>query len=340
MKQRLLWLVGQDHMPPGLWPIEWLAFTYSSTTVLLMLVFWPGMDHPWEMLAERIYILCGTVFMWGIYKLWPRRLTTFARITLQMALLSYWYPDTYEFNRTLPNMDHFFAHCDAVIFKCQPSLEFSRLCPWPWFSEALNMGYFSYYILIAAVMIFFFLCRNSRYEKAAFVVMCSFFIHYLIYISLPVAGPQYYFQAVSTEAIRNGIFPRLGYYCCFHRDMQPAPGYADALFYKLVCHAQDLGERPTAAFPSSHIGITLILLYLVYPQSRRFFLVLLPFALLLMMATVYIQAHYLVDALAGVLTSYPVFRISSWIYSRIISAKSALTEYDDAPEEAGTSITE
>ena len=35
------------------------------------------------------------------------------------------------------------------------------------------------------------------------------------------------------------------------------------------------------------------------------------------MATVYIQAHYLVDAIAGVLTAYPVYRLSRWIFRKV-----------------------
>lgn len=212
MRISVQWLTGNDNKPKGLWPIEWLAITYSILTTLAMFVLWPDMDHPRDMLADRLYIFLGTILLWRIYLFWPRRLMTFIRITAQMALLSYWYPDTYEFNRTFPNLDHIFARWDAVLFSCQPSLEFSRLCPWPWFSEAVNMGYFSYYPMIVAVMVFFFLCRNNHYEKASFTVMCSFFIFYLIYIFLPVAGPQFYFQAVSPESVENGIFPSLGTY--------------------------------------------------------------------------------------------------------------------------------
>ena len=155
MRISVQWLTGNDNKPKGLWPIEWLAITYSILTTLAMFVLWPDMDHPRDMLADRLYIFLGTILLWRIYLFWPRRLMTFIRITAQMALLSYWYPDTYEFNRTFPNLDHIFARWDAVLFSCQPSLEFSRLCPWPWFSEAVNMGYFSYatiYFIVPTVL--------------------------------------------------------------------------------------------------------------------------------------------------------------------------------------------
>lgn len=302
-------------MGNGLWPIEWLALAYSVLTAGFMAVLWCRMDNPAEMLVDRGLIILLTLALWGGYCLWPSRLMAFIRISMQMSLLGYWYPETYSFNSVRPNLDHVFARWDAVLFGCQPSLEFSRLCPWSWFSEAVNMGYFSYYPMILAVMVFFFLFRYKAYEKASFIVMCSFFIFYLVYIFLPVAGPQFYFWAVGPQTIENGVYPALGTYFSVHTDMMAAPGDVSGLFYRLVRQAQEMGERPTAAFPSSHIGITFILLYLVYPEKRRFFLVLCPFAFLLTLATVYIQAHYLVDAIAGVLTSVPVYYISRWLYS-------------------------
>ena len=322
MTKPLRWLAGADTRPKGLWPIEWLCLGYGMLTMLLMFVVWPDMEQPWHKVLARFCILAGTLLMWRVYLLWPCRLMTFVRITAQMSLLGYWYPDTYEINRTFSNLDHLFAKLEATLFGCQPSLEFSRLCPWPWFSELANMGYFSYYPMIVAVMVFFFTARNKLYERASFTVMCSFFIFYFIYICLPVAGPQFYFQAVSVETIEAGIFPSIGTYFDRCTDMLPAPGYADGIFNHLVEWAQESGERPTAAFPSSHIGITLILLYLTYPQSRRLFYALLPFAILLMLATVYIQAHYLVDAIAGILAAYPVLCLSRWIYEQTFAPAS------------------
>lgn len=307
-------LVARDDTPKGLWPIEWLVLTYGALTTVIMCFLWDKMAHPTEMLAHRILIVASTLFIWRIYRFFPVRLMTFVRITVQMSLLSFWYPDTYEFNSVLPNLDHVFAHWDQSLWGCQPSITFHELCPWAWFSEALNMGYFAYYPMIIVVMVYFFLCRKALYERASFIVMCSFFIYYLIYILLPVAGPQFYFCAIDQAQIDAGTFPQIGTYFSTHTNILPAPGYSDGLFYHLVHLAQEAGERPTAAFPSSHIGITFILLYLTYPQSKKLFFCLLPFAMLLSLATVYIQAHYLVDAIAGVVSSVFVFILSRFIY--------------------------
>jgi len=311
-----------DERRRGLLAIEKLGLGWLLFTTLLIGVLWSRMNNPVGMLADRLQIVAGTLFLWGVYALYPCRLLLFVRVTAQMALLSYWYPDTYEFNRLFPNLDHLFAAWEQQCFGGQPSLWFSRLCPGAWFSESLNLGYFAYYPMIVVVMVFYFLYRFARYEEASFIVMCSFFIYYFVYIFVPVAGPQFYFQAIGTEAAEAGRFVELGTYFSRHTDMLPAPGDTEGVFYGLVRGAQEAGERPTAAFPSSHIGISGILLILAFSASRRLGWGLFPFFVLLCGATVYIQAHYLLDALAGLLSVVPVFLLSRWFYRRFFVSSS------------------
>ena len=76
-------------------------------------------------------------------------------------------------------------------------------------------------------------------------------------------------------------------------------------FYNLVEDAKAAGERPTAAFPSSHVGISTICMFLVWhTRNYKLLMVLAPFYFFLCCATVYIQAHYLIDAIAGVIRHF------------------------------------
>lgn len=83
----------------GLMTLEWVMLAYMALTTLLMFFMYTKLQNPESMLWGRVRILFITIAMWGVYRLVPCRLTTFARIVVQMALLSWWYPDTYEFNR-------------------------------------------------------------------------------------------------------------------------------------------------------------------------------------------------------------------------------------------------
>ena len=77
-----------------------------------------------------------------------------------------------------------------------------------------------------------------------------------IYIFVPVAGPQFYFPAIGGDNVAQGIFPAIGDYFNHNQELLPGPGYEHGFFYNLVESSQQVGERPTAAFPSSHVGMS------------------------------------------------------------------------------------
>ena len=97
----------------------------------------------------------------------PCRITKMVRIIAQMALLAWWYPDTYEINRMFPNLDHIFAGWEQDLFGCQPALLFAKALPWAVVSELMSMGYFMYYPMIALVSFYYFFCRYYEAERAA-----------------------------------------------------------------------------------------------------------------------------------------------------------------------------
>ena len=83
--------------------------------------------------------------------------------------------------------------------------------------------------------------------------------------------------------------------------------------------AHQSGERPTAAFPSSHVSICLTLLLLAWhSRCKPLFYTLIPFAVLLFFSTVYIKAHYAVDALAGLLSGLAVYALFFRLSRRMV----------------------
>lgn len=302
-------LFAKDNNPrKGLLPLEWVMIAYLVATLLIVMFTYTKAANPDAMIWGRVRIAFTTAAMWAVYRMLPCRLTLFARITVQLALLSWWYPDTYEINRMLPNLDHVFASWEQSIFGCQPALLFSEKMPWPVVSELMDMGYASYYPMIFVVVLFYFLCRYDEYERAAFVVLTAFFIYYVVFIAVPVTGPTFYYKAVGLADIRNGVFPAVHDYFNYCRDCLPSPGYQDGFFYHMVESAKAAGERPTAAFPSSHVGVSTVLMLLAWHTgNRRLLYILLPFYFFLCLATVYIQAHYAIDAIAGLISGVIIY---------------------------------
>ena len=121
----------------GLFAVEKISLIYNLLTTILILFMFPRMDHPWRMLSDRALIAAMTFALMYLYRLAPCRFSAFIRIAVQMALLSYWYPDTFEFNRLLPNLDHVFASAEQFIFGFQPSVTFCEKLPMMWISTQL-----------------------------------------------------------------------------------------------------------------------------------------------------------------------------------------------------------
>ena len=338
-------------------PVEKVAAVYCALTCVLMLIMMPRLVDPVGMAVMRVEWLAMTLFLAFAQRFTARffaspdrervgvglhsSIFTFIRVSAQMAWLAVWYPDTYEFNRSFNNLDHLFAAADQSLFGCQPSLEFSQALPSAFWSEAFNLGYWSYFPMIGLLLVTIFILESrkpstinpqpstlnrppwgttggsSLFISVAATILTAFFLYYVIYIFLPVVGPQFYFQAVGIEEIRQGHFPVLGTYFSSHTEMLPPPGWADGLFSRLVAMAHEAGERPTAAFPSSHIGISTLLLLLARRHAPKLLYVLVPLWALLCCATVYIQAHYVVDAIAGLISAPLALWAASGLVKRL-----------------------
>ncbi|MDR1170124.1 MAG: phosphatase PAP2 family protein [Prevotellaceae bacterium] len=282
---------------------ELLTFTYIFiTTVYLLLSFGDNDAHKqiYSLLSYRIIFSIALFLITLISEKYKNKITGFIRYVFPFSLISYWYPETYSIGYNFgcdlpksiisPNLDSFFSHLDTVIFGCSPSIEFSKTFPQAFISEIMYFGYFAYYLIFLFIFIYFYFVKPDMAEKAMFYCLCSFFIFYIIFILVPVAGPQFYYS-----------FP----------DNQVPEGY---FFSWLMRSIQDLGEKPTGAFPSSHVGLTIIAMILLYKNARKYFYAILPVAITLVVATIYIKAHYLIDAVTAFIVTPFILLLSKQIF--------------------------
>lgn len=279
-------------------------------------------NHPVIPLFQmRIAVTLAIFLLACLNSFFDLKLIRFARFLLVGVLLSYWYPETFDINRYLPNYDHLLSHWEQAIFSCQPSVIFQQKFPQNWISELMNMGYFSYYFLIVGTSLFFFVKNRHYFEKFFFKIMFAFFVFYLVYILFPTSGPQFYFSVIGDNNVAAGIFPSIGDYYNLH-DVRLLPEASSGIFKQMVELTQELGERPTAAFPSSHVGIsTLIMLMVFRKREYSHGAVLMPFYLFLVMSTVYIQAHFLIDSIAGLVSAYVLDIVSSKAYDFFVISR-------------------
>ena len=303
----------------GLLAVEWVVLGYMLLTTLIILFTYTKAINPESMLWGRFRILVIIAALWAVYRLVPCRFTLFCRIGVHLALLSWWYPDTYEINRVLPNLDPIFATWEQQLFGCQPALLFYEAVLSVFFSELMLMGYASYYPMIGVVALYYFFRRYQDFERITFIILASFFIYYVIFVALPVTGPQYYYHAAGLDNIVKGVFPDIGNYFATHQDKLPIPGSPNGFFHQLMEAAHETGERPTAAFPSSHVGVTIILALLAWRTRSKGLITLTVVGLILMnFATVYLRAHYVIDIFAGWVSALTIYAVLNFLARKFV----------------------
>ncbi len=300
----------------GLWSIEILTLIYMLYTFILIGIYWKGLADPMGMVVTRLLMVGAMGVMYALYRWYPCRALRILRVCPPLLGLIAWYPETYDFCSQLPYLDHVFAGIDQTLFGCQPALVFHKVVNSAFWSEAFCMGYYAYYYMMGATLIFYLLCRYPEANKAGFIFLGSFFLFYVIFEFLPVAGPQFYFKAVGEETADTGVFPAVGYYFQTHTEMLTFD--VKGVFGQLVLGAQEIGERPTAAFPSSHVGMSTVTMLLAWKAHNKWlFWVMMPLYLFLCCGTVYIMAHYLIDSICGFFVAIVFFGLTSWLYEKL-----------------------
>ncbi len=213
------------------------------------------------------------------------------------ALLPFLYTETSWLNQWNPVFyDSMVATWDQYLFGFQPAVMFSEVLSQAWFNELMCLSYIFYYLLSFGLPLMAWRLKPDFYAKTVYFQILGFLIYYFVFLFFPVAGPQFYFPYPENTLASAGIFNAV---------------------LQAIHH---FGEGPTGAFPSSHVGIALVNLMLIFQISKRFFGWILIPTLMLMASTVYIKAHYAVDVVAGLLSGILIYWLVNLFIKNIIQS--------------------
>lgn len=174
--------------------------------------------------------------------------------------------------------DDLLIRLDYTIFNVHPTVALEKITM-PVITEILQLAYTSYYFLpIILGVALKIKGKSSEFDRTLFLIILCFFLSYVGYIFVPAVGPRYTISHLQNIEL-HGIFLR------------------DSINNIL----NNLEGIKMDAFPSGHTAITLVVLYLSYKFHRLLFWIFLPFVMGLLISTVYLHYHYVVDVLAGVL---------------------------------------
>jgi len=273
-------------------PTDIVLFAYLALTTTYLIIFHNSASDFWQVMGARFVIVLVMSQIIYLHKITHSPWIKDLHILIPLFLTAYLYGETHSFNHLIisENIDPYFMHLDQWIFGVQPSLEFSAKFNSHFFGELMYLGYISYYFQMIILAIYVLIKQKTELDKTVFLIFTSFLIYYLVFSFIPVVGPQFYFTGTDAIPPHSGILS------------------------EFMMHINHNFEKPTGAFPSSHVGMTIIFSYLASKFSKKVFLIFLPFSLLILFATVYIKAHYAVDVIAGILSAPVVYWLSSKLY--------------------------
>lgn len=206
----------------------------------------------------------------------------------------------------IPDIDILLIKIDHDIFGVNPTQWIYRFAN-PLLTEILEIVYFLYYLVIIAYGLELYLWKRfEEFKYAMFVILVGFFLCYIVYMIFPAAGPRFYlhnFQSINTEL--PGVFVT-----GWLRDILNVGESIPAN----VSNPGDYVQRD--AMPSAHAVIAILLAYLSRKIKSRSFYFYLPYCILMIVSTIYLRYHYVIDIIAGLLFAVITIGICNFVYSK------------------------
>ncbi len=175
-----------------------------------------------------------------------------------------------------PDIDPQLIRIDFLLFGVHPTVWIERWIV-PWFTAVLSVAYLSYFFLPARLVHTLYVKNPRRdFHLAVFVLLLGWYLSFCGNILFPAIGPRYTLAQLQSVPL-NGSF-----------------------ITDFVRHFINFAENNKQdCMPSGHTAIALIVLFLSYRYARLLFYLFCPVVGALILSTVYLRYHYVIDLFAG-----------------------------------------
>jgi membrane-associated phospholipid phosphatase len=247
---------------------------------------------------QRVFAVVVVVFL-SLLVVKYRPSWTFLRDTLPFAYCLAIYTnlhDTIHFVNPHDIHDKLIA-IDQWMFGVQPTVWAERFIH-PTLTEIFSFCYMIFFVFAPLVALTLYLQgRRIEFRKTLVSVILCFYAGYILYVIFPAAPPRITLKDMFT----------------IHFNGTPIADTALRIVNILPSDSR-------AAFPSLHSAVTLLSLLFAWKYVRWLFWIMLPFCAGLLLSTVYLHHHYVIDLLAGFVLGIAAFyfgpRIDSWWSAR------------------------
>jgi membrane-associated phospholipid phosphatase len=263
-------------------PIDRLTLCMLALLMAVMLFFAPTV-HAWPQPGLTYVLLALTVVALAVLdrKSGTRNIRSSIRLFAPIVIIVIIFNSLGDLISGINarNYDDILIKIDYALFGAHPTVWMERLNN-PLLTGLLQAAYMSYYgIPIALVLALYFRENKNAFNSAAFAIVLCFYLSYIGYLLVPAVGPRFTLSHIQTTDLRAG----------------PA-----TLWVRQTLDG--LEHNKTDAFPSGHTAVALVTLAYAWKcRARVLFRILAPVVSALIVSTVYLRYHYVIDVIAGML---------------------------------------
>ncbi len=202
--------------------------------------------------------------------------------------------------------DQYLIAIDKLIFGVNPTQYLHQFTN-PLLTEVLQIAYASFFIMPLILLLELQIKKDIlRFRFLAFSLVLGFILSYIGYFLVPAIGPRF---TLHEFEMTNIELPGL-WLTNFLREFINAGESIPAGTPNPI----EVVQRDV--FPSGHTQMTLITIYLAYKFRTKVRYFIYPIGTLLILATVYLRYHYVIDLIGGlvfmILTMYLAPHLFNW----------------------------
>ena len=280
--------------------IDRLLIAFWALLSLLSLILHAGMPAWRIIVAANLAAACVTCALALAARASRLRPVRWMHDWACFPLVVFTYKEIYFIVRMIHHgrdYDSLLIAIDRALFGINPTQWLAHFAN-PYLTEVLQIAYSLFYVLFVAAGLELYRKKNLyQFGYFRLTVVYGFFLSYIGYFTLPAVGPRFTlhdFSAIDTEMPGLLLTPYLRWFVNIFESI-PAGATSSA--------ALALAQRDV--FPSGHTMLTLITVALAYKFKLRIRHCVMGTGSLLIIATVYLRYHYVIDIVAGALLALP-----------------------------------
>lgn len=292
--------------------LDWYTLGIMGIYSALALVFYPRVPKATMILITNALFAVAIVAISLLAHLFPHRTIRLLKLFYVILMV---YPMYQQSQLLVPALhprdyDWLLIELDRMLFGVDPTRWLAQFAH-PLLTEYLQLCYFLFYLLPIAVAVGFYLRRQAatmlRFGR---VIVFGFYVSYLAYFALPAIGPRFTlhdFKRLDQELPGLVLTPHLRALINQGGGIEPGEPFPERVVNR-------------DCFPSGHTMMTLLTIILAWRYRSTLRVPITVIGSSLIVATVYLRYHYVVDLIAGALCALGVLwvepRLHQWLIRR------------------------